>query len=262
MRVLVTGGTGRLGRSVVERLLVAGHEVRVLSRDPARVPAGLGAAEVRRADLTDPSSLPDAVSGTDVVVHCATDPDAATEVDVTGTANLVRAVNGVGIGHLVHVSIVGVDGIPIRFYRAKREAESIIEAHGVPWTIQRATQFHPFVDGMIARSARLPFIVCPRGLRFQPIAVDDVAARLVEHVRTGPSGRAPDLGGPEVLSMQQLARTWLRARRRRRLLVPTPLPGSVGRAFREGANLCPDHPSAGITWQDYLDRAPDVAVRR
>ncbi len=254
MTVVVTGGTGLLGRAVVEQLLTSGREVRVLSRDPQRASARLAGVDVRHGDLTDPGSLPDALSGAEAVVHCATDPRAASDVDVAGTAHLLRAAHDVGVGHLLHVSIVGVDRIPVSFYRAKREAEALVEAQSVPWTVQRATQFHPFVDLMIERSARLPVLLCPRGLRFQPVAVEDVATRLVEHVATGPSGRVPDLGGPEVLSLDALARTWLRARRRRRLLVPTPLPGRVGRAFRAGANLAPNHRSAGTTWQEHLDR--------
>jgi uncharacterized protein YbjT (DUF2867 family) len=253
VKVLVTGGTGLLGRSVVGRLLAAGHEVRVLSRNPSGAPAGLGGADVCRGDLRDPASLPAALSTVEVVVHCATDSRSATDVDIAGTATLARAAAAAGVGHLVHVSIVGVDRVPIRFYRAKREAETTIEEQSIPWTIQRATQFHPFVDGMLARSARLPFIACPRGLRFQPIAVQDVADRLVQHVASGPSGRAPDLGGPQVLSQKELAATWLRARGQRRLLVPVPLPGKLGRAFGDGANLCPEHASGGVSWSDYLD---------
>jgi uncharacterized protein YbjT (DUF2867 family) len=140
MKVVVTGGTGLLGRSVVEQLLAAGHHVRVLSRDPTRSHVRPGAAEVCRGDLRDPATLTDALSTAEVVVHCATDPRAATQVDLAGTENLVRAMHDVGVAHLVHVSIVGVDRVPIRFCRAKREVESIVEGQRVPRTIQRATR--------------------------------------------------------------------------------------------------------------------------
>jgi uncharacterized protein YbjT (DUF2867 family) len=260
MRVLVTGGTGLLGRSAVGRLLAAGHEVGVLSRSPSAATTPEG-AQAHRGDLRDPASLSGALADAEAVVHCATDPRSAGDVDVAGTANLARAASAAGVGHLVHVSIVGVDRVPLRFYQAKLQAESTIAGQGVPWTIQRATQFHPFVDGLLERSARLPFIACPRGLRFQPIAVEDVAARLVEHVATGPAARAPDLGGPEVLSQRELAALWLQVHRRRRLLVPVPIPGKLGRAFREGANLCPDNASAGITWRQYLEAAHGVTSK-
>jgi uncharacterized protein YbjT (DUF2867 family) len=258
MRVLVPGGTGLLGRALVTELLAAGHEVRVLSRNPTN--ASLPDVDVRRGDLRDLSSLATALTGVEAVVNCATDPGSASEVDVAGTANLARAMAATEASHLVQVSIVGVDRIPIRFYRTKRQAEQVLEGQAVPWTIQRATQFHQFVDAMIARSARLPVIPAPRGLRFQPIAVEDVAARLAQHVAAGPAGRAPDLGGPEVLTQQELTATWLRAHGRRRLLLPVPFPGPLGRAFRDGLNLVPEHPSDGTTWQEYVDATSGAAM--
>ena len=252
MKVLVPGGTGLLGRSVVTQLVEAGHEVRVLSRDPSRAPAASG-VDVRRGDLRDPASLTPALTGVDAVVNCATDLRSPNDVDLGGTANLARAMETEGAGHLVQVSIVGVDRVPIRFYRTKRQAELVVERQSVPWTIQRATQFHQFVDAMLARSARLPVIPTPRGMRFQPIAVEDVAALLVQHLATGPAGMAQPVGGPQVLTHKELTTSWLRARGRRRLVVPVPLPGKVGVAFREGANLSPDHTADGLRWQAYLD---------
>ena len=253
MRVLVTGGTGDLGRAVVDRLLAAGHEVRVLSRSAA--PASRREVATWRGDLRDAGTLVEPLRSVEAVVHCASDVRSAVEVDVAGTGNLLRTMQDLGVPHLVHVSIVGVDRVPIRYYRAKHQVESLVAEQSVPWTIQRATQFHSFLDAMLARSARLPVIASPRGLRFQPIAVSEVASRLVDHVTTGPSGMARDLGGPEVLSHRELAETWLCARGRRRLLVPVPFPGPVGRAFRDGANLCPDNASGGVTWRDHLRRA-------
>ena len=252
MKVLVTGGTGELGRAVVDRLAPAGHQVRVLSRTPRPHPRP--EVEMWRGDLTEPASLTGALAAVDTVVHCASDVRSAAEVDVAGTTSLLRVMHDLGVPHLVHVSIVGVDRVPIRYYRAKHEVESLVAEGRVPWTLQRATQFHSFIDAMLARSARLPVIASPRGLRFQPIAVADVADRLVAHVAAGPSGTAPDLGGPEVLSHAELAQSWLRAHGRRRLLLPVPFPGQVGRAFRDGANLCPDRLSTGETWQDHLRR--------
>lgn len=244
MNVLVTGGTGLLGRAAVNKLVAAGHHVRILTRDPSLATAAhdveLCAGDLRRLD-----SLPPAMSGVEVVVHCASDVRSADEVDVAGTENLIAAMRGLDVGHLVYVSIVGVDRIPLQYYRAKRDAESIIEDQDVPWTIQRATQFHPFVAEMLNRSARMPFIACPKGLRFQPIAVDQVADRLLQHVTAGAVGRAPDL--------HDLASTLLSVARRRRPLLPVPFPGAAGTAFKAGANLCPGQVSGGLTWAQYLD---------
>ncbi|WP_202613742.1 SDR family oxidoreductase [Ornithinimicrobium cerasi] len=263
MNVLVTGGTGVLGRCVVDKLVAAGHRVRVLSRDPSRS-STVGDVELCAGDLRELASLRPAVSDAETVVHCASDVRSPVEVDVAGTANLVEAVRGLDVGHLVYVSIVGVDRIPIKYYRAKRDVESIVEHQSVPWTIQRATQFHPFVAEMLARSARRPFVACPTGLRFQPIAVEQVAIRVAQHVKAGAGGKAADLGGPEVLTLHDLASTWLSATgRRRRPLLPVPFPGTAGRAFKDGANLCPGQSSGGPTWTQYLEAChnPEGAVR-
>lgn len=258
MNVLVTGGTGLLGRAVVDRLIAIGHGVRVLTRDPDRATAAHTGAELLRGDLRDPTSLHTALSSIEVVVHCASDVDSVDDVDVAGTANLVGAMRGHEVTHLIYVSIVGVDRVPLRYYRAKRNVELIIEGQSVPWTIQRSTQFHPFIETMLAGSARMPLIACPYGVRFQPIDVEQVADRLVHHVTAGPVGMAPDLGGPEVLTLKELAASWLSSVGRRRLLLPIPSPGKLGRAFRGGANLCVDQASDGLTWQQYLDAAHGV----
>lgn len=253
MTILVTGGTGVLGRCVVGRLVAAGHRVRVLSRDASRS-STVTDVELCVGDLRALASLRPALSDVDVVVHCASDVRSPDEVDVAGTSNLVEAMRGLDVGHLVYVLIVGVDQIPITYYRAKRDVESIIKSESVPWTIQRTTQFLPFVAEMLATSARWPFIACPTGLRFQPIAVEQVANRVAHHVEAGAAGKAADLGGPEVLTLHDLASTWLAAAgRRRRILLPVPFSGAAGRAFKDGANLCAEQSSAGPTWTQFLE---------
>ena len=119
---------------------------------------------------------------------------------MTGTRRLVDAALHAGSPQLMYVSIVGVDRIPWRYYGAKLDAERLVASSGLPWTIQRATQFHPFLSAMLDRLARPPVLVAPRSFRFQPVDPADVADRLVQHVASGAVGRAPDFGGPEVLS--------------------------------------------------------------
>jgi uncharacterized protein YbjT (DUF2867 family) len=200
-----------------------------------------------------------ALDGVETVVHCASDPRHPQAVDVNGTQHLVDAVAEAGHVHLMYVSIVGVDEIPLRFYRAKRTAEEMVERVEGGWTIQRVTQFHPFVAAMLERYAKRPMMVVPRQFRFQPIDPGEVADRLVVHVARGATGRAVDLGGPDVVDLTDLARTWLEATGRSRPLLALPVPGRLGAAFRRGANLCPDGVRGVTTWQQYLDR--EVARR-
>jgi uncharacterized protein YbjT (DUF2867 family) len=257
-RVLVTGGTGVLGRPTVQQLVAAGHDVRVLSRSgpmAGTAPGTDGTGPVRLiGDLADGRGLTDALAGVDAVVHCATDPRRARAVDVTGTELLVRAAGEGGVRpHVVFVSIVGVDRIPWSYYRAKHRAEEVVQASGLPWTVQRATQFHPFVAQMLWQLARTPVMALPRGFRFQPMAASDLAARLVSHVADGPAGQADALGGPQVLDLGYLARSWMQATGLRRRVLALPVPGRVSAAFRSGANLCPDHAEGTGSWEQYLD---------
>jgi uncharacterized protein YbjT (DUF2867 family) len=249
--VLVTGATGHLGGRLLPRLIADGHVVRTFSRTTTHTPAPMG-IQAFTGDLTDGTGLREAIEGIDVVVHCATDPRHP-ESDVTSTDNLIRALNDSGQDvHLVYISIVGVDALPWSYYRAKYEAERAIETAELSWTIQRATQFHSFVDTMLGQLARSPLMVVPRGFSFQPVATVEVADRLVEHVDRGPAGRAADFGGPEILSAKDLARSWLKANRKHHPVLAVPLPGTLSRAFRSGANVCADGTRGHFTWQDYL----------
>ncbi|MGR7026741.1 SDR family oxidoreductase [Geodermatophilus sp. URMC 62] len=250
--VLVTGGTGRLGRRVVRALAADGHPVRILSRESAAPP--VPGADVVVADLSTGAGLVEAVAGATAVVHCATDPRNSRAVDVAGTERLLEAARDAGRLHLVSVSIVGVDRIPVSYYRAKLAAEEAIARSGLPWTLLRTTQFHGFVDDLLGRLVRMPVVLVPRGWRIQPIDVDEVARRLADAVASGPAGRLPDLGGPEVFPVAELVRDRLRRTGRHRPMVEVPLPGAPSAALRAGANLVPGNRSGGRTWQEYLDR--------
>jgi uncharacterized protein YbjT (DUF2867 family) len=249
--VLVTGGTGQLGRRVVRALAADGHTVRILSRSPAEPP--VPGADVAIADLRTGAGLSEAVAGTTAVVHCATDPRNSRAVDVEGTGRLLDAASSADRPHVVHVSVVGVDRVPVAYYRAKLAAEESIARSGLPWTVLRTTQFHEFALDLIDRLTKLPLVPSPRGWRIQPIDVEEVARRLADAVAAGPATRLPDLGGPEVFPVAELLRDRLQDTGRRRPVVEVPLPGALAAALRGGANLVPGNRSGGRTWQEFLD---------
>lgn len=246
MRVLVTGGSGVLGSEVTRRLVAGEHRVTVASRHPTPV-AGSDTAVV---DLADGSGL-EAVRGHDVVVHCASDPFATTEVDVDGTRRLVEAAAEAEVGHLVAISIVGIDDHPWPYYRAKVAMEQVVTAGSVPWTLLRCTQFHELVGRFVDLAPGIGLLPVPRRVALQPIAQSVVARRLVELVEAGPSGRVADLGGPEVLDLRDMVRQLLRARGQPRLLVPVPLLGRWARAFRDGRMLVEER-TPGPTYAEHL----------
>ncbi|WP_410643731.1 SDR family oxidoreductase [Amycolatopsis sp. lyj-346] len=245
VRILVTGGTGQLGGAVVARLRAAGEEVRVLSRRAA--------PDVVRGDLRTGRGVDSAVAAVDVVVHCATDYFGR-EVQLART--LVEAARWAGGPHLVYVSIVGVDRVPLGYYRAKHETEQLVAASGLPYTIQRATQFHGLVRTLLAGASRLPVVPVPR-ISFQPVDVRDVARRLAGHALGDPVGRAPDFGGPEILTAAELAQAVGEASGRHRRIVPLKVPGETFRAYAGGGHLAPGHREGEITFREYLAERAD-----
>ncbi|MET7307137.1 SDR family oxidoreductase [Streptomyces sp. NPDC005571] len=237
--ILVTGGTGTLGREVTDRLRTDGHEVRVLSRR----------SQPYAVDLRDGTGLDAAVDGVDTIVHCATTPRGG---DDTAAGHLIEAAKRAGVPHLVHISIVGVDRVPLGYYRVKRQVEQMVEDSGLGWTILRSTQFHDLVLRILTAAARLPVMPLPAGVRLQSIDTGEVADRLAELAVVGPAGRLPEMGGPEVRELPELARAYLRATGKRRPLVPVPLAGKAYAGYRRGGHLTPRRAVGKATFEEFL----------
>ncbi|WP_406859685.1 NAD(P)H-binding protein [Streptomyces sp. HUAS MG47] len=237
--ILVTGGTGMLGRPVCDALRGDGHEVRVLSRH----------SPPYAVDLRESGRLVDrAVDGADAVVHCTN----ILRGDAKAATNLIDAARRAGVPHLVYISIVGVDRMPYAHLKAKYVVERLIERSGLGWTVLRATQFHELLFKLLEGLARPPVMVLPKGLAFQPLEATEAAARLAELATGPPVGRAEDMGGPEILALAEMARAYLAAARKQRRIVETPLPGRLYRGFRHGAQLAPEFPVGRVTFEEFL----------
>lgn len=183
------------------------------------------------------------------MVHCATTNGRG---DIEVTRRLIEAARGAGGVHLVFVSIVGTDRIPLPYYRAKHETERLIEESGLDWTILRATQFHQLLDWLFSAQRRLPVLLSARGIRVQPVDVHDVAERLAELCARGPLGWAPELGGPRTLPLREFAKLYLEATGNRRRVVDLPVPGKIAHAYRAGYNLNPDRADGRIEFAEFL----------
>jgi uncharacterized protein YbjT (DUF2867 family) len=244
--ILLTGGTGTLGRLVVPLLRDAGYDVRVLSRHSHEPGDGV---EYVTGDLLKGEGIESAVEGAEIILHLAGGPKG----DDEATRNLVRAASRAGVQHLVHISVIGADRVPLSYFRAKLGAERAVADSGVPRTTLRAAQFHDLVLTVVQKMAKLPVVPVPGGLRFQPVDSGEVAARLVELTLGKPAGLVPDLAGPKVYGMAELVRGYLQARGKRRLMMPVRIPGKAGRAYRAGENLSREGAFVGQrTWEDFL----------
>lgn len=264
--ILVTGGTGGLGRRVVPRLRQAGRKVRVLSRRAHDSKPGI---DYVVGDLAKDEGVDRAVDGAEIVLHCAGSGKIAE--DTAQSRNLVRAAQRARVLHLVNISVVGADRIPVvsgvdramfAYFASQLAVEHTVAESGMPWTNLRATQFYDgFILAMVQAMAKLPVIPVPAGVRFQPVDAGEVAARLVELTLGPPAGQVPDIAGPKVYEAVELLRGYLKVMRKRRLLVPVRIPGRAARAIRAGAILAPHQAVGRRTWEEFLAELPSSSER-
>ena len=199
--ILVTGGTGTLGRPVAQRLRGAGAGVTVLSRHRRETADGI---RYSAGDLSTGEGIEAAVRGAEVVVACA----GSSTGDEQKTHTLVSAAKDAR--HIVVISVVGANRIPQAsaidralsgYFGMKPATERVVERSGIGWTALRATQFHDLIL-MVARAlARLPVIPAPTGSRFQPVDATEVAERMAGLALGEPSGLVPDLAGPKIYTV-------------------------------------------------------------
>jgi uncharacterized protein YbjT (DUF2867 family) len=244
--ILVTGGTGTLGRQVEPLLRDTGAKVRVLSRHGRDAQDGV---EYAAADLMSGEGVEPAIDGAEIVLHLA----GGQKGDDVATRNLTRAARKFGVRHIVYISVIGVGRVPLAWLRMKEAAEQAIAESGVPWSTVRAAQFHDLVFKTAQAMVKSPIVPIPGGLRFQPVDTRDVAERLVELTLGDPAGLVPDLAGPKIYGMRDLITSYLQATQKRRLLLPMRIPGAAGKAYRSGANLTVTGADLGHrTWEAFL----------
>ncbi|MHB1921767.1 MAG: SDR family oxidoreductase [Chitinophagaceae bacterium] len=251
-RILVTGGTGTLGRQVVQQLLDEGFQVRVLcSVQKPSLPTG---ATAYQGDIRDAGSLEGATAQMDQVIHCASNPLNPWETDVEGTRNLLAAAEKSLIRHLIYISIVGVDQSTYPYYQAKFEVEKEVIQSAVPWSILRTTQFHELILQWIRsweKEEKEVFSI-PDGWQFQPIAAGEVAQVLVGLAKMLPAGRVPDWGGPQILPLEDLVATYEQLKGRKNTFQKIGMEGPRNDLFRSKIHLSPQQQLGRVTWKEFL----------
>jgi uncharacterized protein YbjT (DUF2867 family) len=150
------------------------------------------------------------------------------------------------------VSIVGIDRIPLPYYKTKLRVEQTLEASGIGHSVMRATQFHDLVKTSFTIQRFVPLLCTLKGVRFQPIDTRDVAARLIELIDCEPAGRVADIGGPKVHTHAELGRMYLAACGGRRPVAEIPVPGRIAAGYRSGANLAPENAAGVVDFAGFL----------
>jgi uncharacterized protein YbjT (DUF2867 family) len=225
MKIVVIGGTGRLGGNVVRRLVAQGHDAIPASPDTG-------------VDTITGEGLADVMAGADVVIDVSNAPvwddDPVLEFFTTSTRNLLAAERDAGVGHHVAVSIVGADRLPDSGYlRAKVAQEVEVEAGGVPYTILRSTQFFDLLPQTVEAGAEGDAVRLSNGL-MQLVAIDDVAAFVAEVATSAPVGGRVELGGPEALGIDAWARRLFAAIGDERTVVSDPHARYFGTELKDG----------------------------
>lgn len=244
--IVVTGATGTLGKPVADQLREAGHQVRPASRHPAE-------ENTPPVDLGTGKGLAEVLESADTIVHCASSPAGG---DITATRHLIAAARAAGVKHLVHISIVGCDRVPLGYYKTKHVVEQALLASDLGVSVLRTTQFHDLVRLLMRNSARLPLMAVP-DMDVQPIGTAEVAARLAHLAVQAPQGRVADMGGPLVQPGTELARLYLDSVGSSRRPVPVRFPGAVMAAFRRGEHLAADRKVGNQTFAEFCAGGSD-----
>ncbi len=212
MKIVVMGGSGRIGKKLVSRLRERGHEA-------------VAASPSTGVDAVTGAGLVDVLVGAEAVVDVTNSPSfedtAVLEFFEKSSRNLLAAEADAGVGHHIALSIVGVDRIPDSGYmRAKVAQEKLIQSAGVAYTILRATQFFEFIGGIIAQFPSEGQTVRAPTASFQPIVSDEVVAALVDVTLATPANGFVELAGPERFRFDEIVRQFLIATQDPRQVVP------------------------------------------
>lgn len=240
MKILVIGGSGRIGSKVVQRLRDQGHDV-----DAASTASGL--------DILTGEGLEKAMAGASVVVDLANSPtfDAASVTFFeTAGKNILSAEKKAGVKHHVALSVVGTDRLAANdYFRAKLTQERLIRESDIPYTIIRSTQFFEFLPGIVKSGESDGVIRLPTA-NVQPIASDDVADAVTQHALGAPVNATTDIAGPERVPMSELAQRFLSSTQDSRTVIGDPHALYFGVELQDDT-LVPD----GQAWHGALDFA-------
>ena len=251
-KILLTGGTGQLGRMLLKQIDNEDFHIDILTRN--KNIGSIKNVEYINADLTKVETLGSLGSDYDIIIHCASDPKNSESIDIKGTHNLLKSIKGGRPKNFIYISIVGVDKSTFPYYQNKLKTEELVVDSGIPYTIMRITQFHDFIYDRILNTANLEDgpIIIPDGLQFQSIDLMDVCGEILGLLKNGPSNSTIRIGGPEILKISDIIRNYQEVIKPEKEISLVPPHNDFQKLFTTGINLCSNHKTGKITWRDFL----------
>ncbi|MEQ8676422.1 MAG: NmrA family NAD(P)-binding protein [Aggregatilineales bacterium] len=257
-RILIAGGTGSLGSAVLDKLSSQDVHLRILSQQP-RSDNIAPPIEWAQGNVITGDGLKKALAKVDIIVNCLGNPRNVYKTDVVGVQHLAEMAKTSDVQHFFHVSIVGIEKIELDYYKHKIAAENAVMQSGVPFSIQRITQFHTLLDSMMSGmqfdESRYTLPIAGDA-KFQPIDTRDAAEYIIELLSANVRGKLPDVGGPEILTVTEIAEIYLRAKGITNFTLTDPengsFPAPAVEGFKQRLNTVPDWRFGEITWQDYV----------
>jgi uncharacterized protein YbjT (DUF2867 family) len=257
--ILVTGGTGFVGSAIVKELRRRGERVAVLGRDAEKIARRFGAdVEARTGDVREPATLATAMHGADIVVNAVQFPGSPIEnrrkgftfeeVDLKGTRNQVDAAKASGVKRFVYISGVGAArDAEKHWFRYKWEAENYLQKSGLEWVVLRPTWVFgpedPSLNRFLGFASKLPFVpMFGSGKQdMQPVFIDDVARAAADcALKPEAANLVFEIGGPEVMSMNEVVSTALDVQGKKRMLLHQPV--FVGKTIGTLSGILPSPP--------------------
>jgi uncharacterized protein YbjT (DUF2867 family) len=248
LRILVTGSTGHLGSALLNQLKGSDYKVKITSR---KKPKGSEHFEWIYSDLFSGEGLEEAVKDVDVIIHSATSPNKHSKVvEVSGFNEFLRKAKH--IKHFIYPSIVGIDEIPLNYYKHKLEAEILLKNSSIPHTIVRSTQFHHFIDNLFLSKPVLKRYIVPGNFKCQSVDVNEFANHLIGILDKGPQGKIEDFGGPDIVTLKEMADLKIKINNEDNKVLSISLPGKLFKAFSDGKNTNPVRKMGRNTFEDFL----------
>lgn len=248
MRILVTGSTGQLGSTLLKQLKGSDYKIKITSRSK---PEEIGQFEWVYSDLSSGEGLEEAIKDVDAIIHAATSPIKNSKiVEVLGLKKFLRKMEH--IKHFIYPSIVGIEEIPFKYYKQKYEAEDLLKNSSIPHTIVRGTQFHHFVENLFISKPFFKRYIIPGNFKVQSVDVSDFANHLISLLEKEPQGRADDYGGPEIMTLREMAELKIKINNETNKVLNISLPGKLYKSFSDGKNTNPIQKMGKITFEEYL----------